>query len=51
MDSLVETLTERYEDPVNEADQLAVDPMQIPPGFEDWCQEDDKMIIGIPDFF
>ena len=51
MDSLDETLSERDEDPVNEADPLAVDPMPLPPGFEDWCQEDDQMIISIPDSF
>ena len=51
MDSLDETLSERDEDPVNEADHLAAEPMPLPPGFEDWCQEDDQMIISIPDSF
>ena len=51
MDSLDETLSERDEDPVNEVDPLAADPMPLPPGFEDWCQEDDQMIISIPDSF
>jgi hypothetical protein len=51
VDSLDETLSERDEDPVNEVDPLAAEPMPLPPGFEDWCQEDDQMIISIPDSF
>ena len=51
MDQLDETLTERDEDPVNEADPLAVDALPLPPGFEEWCQEDNQLIISIPDSF
>jgi hypothetical protein len=40
VDQFDETLTERDEDPVNGADQLTVDPQPLPPGFEEWCQED-----------
>lgn len=51
MDQLDETLTKRDEDPVIEADPFAVNPLLLPPGFEDWCQEDDQLMISIPDSF
>jgi hypothetical protein len=51
VDSLDKALSERDEDSVNEAHILPVEPMPLPPGFENCGQEEDQMIFSIPDSF